>query len=119
MNPQPWAYIDTMSNMDLEREKIERNNIFNKLIDTVEGEMHETDGWFNIYLTTGGFVAYKYVFRPHRNAEKPGESYFRFHESDTSIPVNIDIDTYLDGYIHMGPIYGAITMFVEHKLGFE
>lgn len=117
MNKQPWAYIDTMTNPDIDRGHIERNHILKALCDTVEGEMDECDGWFKIHLTTGGRIEYKYVFRPHRSLERKGESYFQYRDSPDDLPILMNMDDYLDSFISMGPIYGALTYYTHVKLG--
>jgi hypothetical protein len=119
MNPQPWAYVNVMENSDKERAAIENNHIFNKLVETVHGDMDENDGWFTITLTTGAMIEYKYVFRPHTKYELPHESYFRYRNYPNDIAHDLGIDTFLLEYAGMGFLYGALTMYVEHKLGLE
>lgn len=112
-------YYDEMDEDNIDAKAAINNPLYGKLIRSITGKMDETEGQFEIELKNGDTLKYKYVFKPHRNFEKKGESYFLNEDNDFNT-TNFDFEDYCENYLSgFGAITGAMAYYTQWKLGLK
>jgi len=92
--------------------------LYSRLVKGVVGDLTEVDGDFTIELTNDEKIVYHYRFSPHVSMERPGDKEFYYVPYDSNVRVHMNFDYFLEEYgSAMGMIVGALTMYVDHKLG--
>jgi hypothetical protein len=112
-------YDDTESFLaygKLEIQGLEDHSIFGSLVTHVYGKMDECDGEFAMTLVNGDEIEYMCTYNPNPYAKN--NDYFRFKDASGK-KIDLGFETYSEQYISMGPLFGALTMYVMHKLGIK